>query len=305
MNGRENCSAIGNKIADSLVTEGLGRRSHLKQEQGKTAMKSDRFSLGSKISAFQVMSFSLSAVIVLSHSSAIAQTSSPGEVSQTNPRRPDVIIDTESNSGNSPSLPGEQAQSDTRFRCEYTNGQYQVMYHPEDQYGDGYPWAVPSAMGGGWTAEKRCAAISARLESYRPDGLLELRTGIENNYNVVCATTQEDSRCRIVFTVPPGQDPVITRDRVFENLTVADSGQMTQGVTTYVEGNESSSIFTELDRLLGGNGAISDVLGQRQHSDALYLRPFLSPTDGGTGERLSGGMVRPASGSPLNPDRFR
>ncbi|MDY6782113.1 MAG: COP23 domain-containing protein [Cyanobacteriota bacterium] len=269
-------------------------------------MKSDSSSAGLKIPAFQVASFSLGTVMILSAGSAIAQTSPSWELSQNNPRRPDVIIDTNPNSGGGSGIPGEEAQRDTRFSCEYTNGQYTVMYHPEDQYQEAYPWAVPSAMGGGWTAQNRCVAISERLESYRPDGLLELRTGIENNYDVVCATTQQDSRCRIVFTVPPGQNPMITRDRVFENLTVADSGQMTEGVTTYVEGNAGSSIFTELDRVLGGNGAISGVLGgQRDRADALYLRPFLSPADGGTGERLPGGFSRPSPAPRLNPDRFR
>jgi hypothetical protein len=268
-------------------------------------MKLNFFPAELKIPVFQGMSLSLGAVMILSNGSAIAQLSPPWELSQNNPRRPDVIIDTEPNSGNVSDIPGEDVQSDTRFSCEYINGQYTVMYHPEDQYGDGYPWAVPSAMGGGWTAQNRCAAISERLESYRPDGLLELRTGIENNYDVVCATTQQNSECRIVFTVPPGQNPIVTRDRVFDNLTVADSGQITEGVTTYVEGRAGSGIFTELDRILGGNGAISGILGQRARPDALYLRPFLSPADGGTGERLSGGISRPPSGSPLDPDRFR
>jgi len=58
-------------------------------------------------------------------------------------------------------------------------------------------------MGDGWTSERRCTEISQRLGPYRPDGLIELRTDVENNYNTVCVTTENDPSCRIVFTVPP------------------------------------------------------------------------------------------------------
>jgi len=57
-------------------------------------------------------------------------------------------------------------------------------------------------MGDGWTSERRCTEIST-ARTYRPDGLIELRTDVENNYNTVCVTTENDPSCRIVFTVPP------------------------------------------------------------------------------------------------------
>jgi hypothetical protein len=201
-----------------------------------------------------------------------------------------------------------EAEDSPRFTCEYINGEYTVMYHPENQANQAYPWATPSAMGGGWTPQKRCEVISQRLESYRPDGMLEMRTGIENNYDIVCVTTQADASCRIVFTVPPGQDPVITRDRVFENLTIADSGDTTQGVTTFVEGNSGSDLLNQVGQIFGNPslGNLGNLGNAMPMGNGINLRPFLAPSDGGTGTALRNGFSSPRRSAPrLNPDLFR
>jgi hypothetical protein len=193
----------------------------------------------------------------------------------------------------------ETAVEDVRFTCEYVNGQYTVMYHPQSQPGQSYAWATPTDLGGGWTAERRCGEISRRLESYRPDGLQELSTGVENEYDIVCVTTEQNPSCRIVFTVPPGQDPVATRDRVFENLAVADSGQQTDGVVTLTD--EQGNLLDELGNILDLDlpGGISGGGSGRSSSGGINLRPFLDRADGGTGEQLRG------NGRQLNPDLFR
>jgi hypothetical protein len=196
------------------------------------------------------------------------------------------------------------------------NGQYTVMYHPESRPGQSYPWAIPSRMGGGWDSAKRCYEISRRLESYRPDGLLEMQTALENGYNTVCVTTQQVSSCRIVLTVPPGQDPEITRDRVFQNLTVADSGQQTQGVNTFVDGGNLGG-----DRGSKQGNGISGIVGEAARwlnidlpglgnspattaSRGINLRPFLDRADGGTGEYLSKG-IKTQPRNRLQPHKFR
>lgn len=199
---------------------------------------------------------------------------------------------------------GTAASTGIRFTCEISNGQYTVMYRPESQPGRAYPWAVPSAMGGGWDPARRCNEISRRLEAYRPDGLLEMQTGLENGYNTVCVTTQRTPSCRIVFTVPPGQNPTSTRDRVFQNLTVADSGQQTQGVTTFAGTDQGglSSIIGQVGRWLNINlpGASSSTASP----NGIYLRPFLDRADGGTGTYLrSNFSTQP--GRRLNPGNFR
>ncbi|MBD3882790.1 hypothetical protein IFO70_13540 [Phormidium tenue FACHB-886] len=176
--------------------------------------------------------------------------------------------------------------SNVRFSCENVNGDYTVMYSPQSQPGRRYAWANPGQMGGGWTPERRCAEISRRLEFYRPDGLVELRTAIENGYDTVCVTTDAVPSCRIVLTVPEGQDPLATRDRVFSNLTVADSGQQTTAVNTY-RGNGDRGIINQIGEAIGVD--LSGITGRRQRSagaEGINLRPFLDPADGGTGEQL-------------------
>lgn len=191
-------------------------------------------------------------------------------------------------------------QSATRFTCQLQNGTYTVMYQPESQPGAAYPWATPSDMGGGWSAERRCNEISRRLEEYRPDGLVELSTSVENGYDIVCATTEQTPFCRIVFTVPEGQDPVLTRDRVFENLAVANSGQNTSAVNTFT-GRDGSQILDTLSRDFGINlPSLPNIQSTQPRSTSIDLRPFLDPADGGTGTQL-----RSNSPTRLNPNDFR
>ncbi|MCS6959956.1 MAG: COP23 domain-containing protein [Pseudanabaenaceae cyanobacterium SKYGB_i_bin29] len=167
-----------------------------------------------------------------------------------------------------PTPPPEPATTGTttgeRFICELRNGQLVVSYRPESDPNRSFPWAAPRTLGGGWSAERRCQEIARRLESYRPDGLDELRIGRENGYNTVCATTDRVPTCRIVFTVPPGQDPLLTRDRVFANLVSAEQGQVTAPVNTFAH---QSFRFGDLWRL---------------RQPGIKLKPFLAPADGGT-----------------------
>lgn len=189
------------------------------------------------------------------------------------------------------------------FACQMHNGRPTVMYAPNNQPGQMYPWAVPQAMGSDWPAQRRCEVISERLESYRPDGLLTLATGTENGYSTVCVTTESVPGCRIVFTVPSGQDPVLTRDQVFANLASADQGQATEGVNTFV-GSGSNGVIGQIGTILGLPSGSSNA---RASGASIDLRPFLAPADGGTGSRLTGRSATPGTpaGRPLNPDSFR
>jgi len=229
-------------------------------------------------------------------------TSTPSPVivqPETGPINPSTIPSTPPTSSGGSSLPA--AESQARFSCEFLNGQYTVMYHPQSQPNQSYPWAIPAALGNGWNSARRCDAISQRLESYRPDGLIELRTAVENNYNTICVTTERDPSCRIVLTVPPGQDPVSTRDRVFQNLTIADNGQQTEGVNTLTGGKPTGEVgnLYNLGQTILGGGRNSKVA-----SNSINLRPFLDRADGGTGTQLQGG-VQERTNTRLNPNNFR
>jgi hypothetical protein len=224
----------------------------------------------------------------------------------------DIIIDT--NPQTSPPPPpvntSNTSSSDTRFECQYNGGRYKVMYRPQNEQTQPYPWAIPSSLGNGWTAERRCNEISRRLEMYRPDGLLELRTGRENSYDTICVTTEVDPRCRIVLTVPPGKNPEITRDQIFQTLVAAEDGQYTQGVNAFTGG--SNLLNNPLGQLF--NGSIPQI--NKPSSNGINLRPFLDQADGGTGEKLettpTNSTPTPSNSSPspnnsrtLNPNLFR
>ncbi|MEB3292580.1 MAG: COP23 domain-containing protein [Synechococcales bacterium] len=227
----------------------------------------------------------------------------------------DVTVPTEtgtssstgSSTGTTTPNPGDRPNtsiplSGVRFSCRLNNGQYTVMYQPESQPDQAFPWAIPSVMGGGWSSDRRCNEIARRLEFYRPDGLTEMMTGVENGYNTICVTTEKVPTCRIVLTVPNGQDPIATRDRVFENLAVADSGQMTQGINTYTS-KKNNDLLGSLGQILGIPGADKGTTTDSSTPatrGGLNLRPFLDKADGGTGERLSGGVKvqRPATAQP-------
>lgn len=249
------------------------------------------------------LSLSVGVAFLLGNASAMALPQTEYKISQADDSTPSVVVDTEATgttTGTSTDASSPVPDTQTRFSCQAQNGQYTVMYQPESQPSQFFPWATPSALGGGWSEERRCNEIARRLEMYRPDGLLELTTGVENNYNTVCVRTEQVPDCRIVFTVPPGQDALVTRDRVFENLTVADSGQQTDAVYTY-RGRQTS----EIDDLFNRG---REILGGRRNSGAksknINLRPFLDQNDGGTGTQLRGGVTK-RSNSQLKPGSFR
>ena len=225
----------------------------------------------------------------------------------------DIIINPDSQSLPSPpspqsrpSAPRTTQASNTRFTCQNFNGQPTVMYNPTSQPGRAYPWAVPRTLGDGWTAERRCQEISQRLEMYRPDGLEELKTGYENNYQTICVTTSQVPSCRLVITVPPGENAEVIRDRIFESISVADSGQMTQGVNAYT-GGKNNNFINQLGQLL--NGGKSPTLAQPtvKNSSGINLRPFLETADGGTGEQLKKSPSKSTSPNSrrFNTDKFR
>ncbi len=260
--------------------------------------------LGIPAFALKSAGLALGMAMLLVSSSAIAADPN------TNQTPGDVQVDTQTGGTGSTTSGSESGGSTTadngvRFSCQMINGQYTVMYHPKSQPGQAYSWATPTNMGSGWTPERRCNEIARRLEVYRPEGLQEMKIAVENNYNIICVTTQQNPACQIVLTVPPGQDPQATRDRVFQNLTVADSGQQTEAVNTFVNGGRDSQALNQVLQNIG----LSSLGGNKPAgiSGNINLRPFLDPADGGTGRRLTGGVAAPVRSNPrrLSPGNFR
>ncbi|WP_088239519.1 COP23 domain-containing protein [Calothrix rhizosoleniae] len=260
----------------------------------------------------------------------VPTTSSPGNTNQnsnnsvtrtrtSNTRSRDgsstSTVTTSTSSTNSRPSPNTNSSitSGTRFNCLFQNRQYTVMYQPESQPGRYFAWAVPRTLGGGWDAERRCRTIAERLERYRPDGLLELRNSRLNGYDTLCVTTDKDSSCRLILTIPPGQDAYSTRNQIFNNLTTADSGQETIGVNTYTStsnGNEIEDIFKQVG-IFGRRNRSSSINRSAVSKDAIKLKYFLDENDGGNSRYLRDGVTirngsNPASsGLQLNPNKFR
>ncbi|MCG6138398.1 MAG: COP23 domain-containing protein [Nostoc sp. LLA-1] len=247
---------------------------------------------------------SLSLSLLLGNSAAFAQfdDSTFGDiVVPTIPSDGTSIPPTNPSTGVPPSSPINTA---TRFSCQFYNGQYTVMYQPQNIPGQFFPWAAPAALGGGWSPQRRCEAIASRLELYRPDGLQELQTAVENNENTVCVTTEANGSCRIVLTVPRGQDPFVVRNSVFQNLTTADSGQQTIAVNTYGDRRGGVTELYNLGRSLLGGGNNRPTSSR----SGINLKPYLSPQDGGTlrGNATSNNQQpQPQGPARLNPGNFR
>lgn len=274
-----------------------------------------------RISASLLSAIGLVLSAGLPSGSAMAQT-----VASTTVPTTDVVIPTDGGTGGSPSgnttgstIPstGGVPLSAVRFSCQASNGRSTVMYQPESQPGKFFAWAVPQQMGGGWTPERRCREIAARLELYRPDGLVEMQTGTENGYNTVCVTTDNVPGCRIVFTVPRGQDPVATRDGVFSNLAIADSGQQTAGVFTLQDQGGTQllnqiggALKVDLGGLFGPKA--NPVAPAAPARTGIALKPFLDRADGGTGAQLKQASAvtpppaaKPAAAKPSNGRKLR
>jgi hypothetical protein len=260
---------------------------------------------------------SLSLSLLLGNTAAFAQYSNTTTRSTTT-TSDGVVVPTTSTGGSIPSngtsrpidnsrdIPNYPSVNNiARFSCERENGQYTVMYQPQSQPNQFFPWAAPGRLGGGWNSEARCNAIASRLESYRQDGLLELQTAVENNQNTVCVTTEANPSCRIVLTVPPGKDAYDVRNNVFQNLVSADNGQYTTAVNTYTSQSNGTNDLYNLSRTLLGSGN-TRTNNLTSSKAGINLKPYLDPKDGGTATGLRNGVAR-RQGNPqkLNPRNFR
>lgn len=263
-----------------------------------------------------VLFSSLGLSCLFSNSAALAQVDSSGAVVV--PTTGDTSIPTGTTTTTGGTTIPTTGDTGARFSCQFTNNQYTVMYQPQSQPGQFFSWAAPAALGGGWNAQKRCETIASRLELYRGDGLQELQTGVLNNENIICVTTEANPSCRIVLTVPRGKDPFTIRNSVFQNLISADSGQQTIAVNTYRNRNgEGIDQIYNLSRTLLGSGTNR----VSSSNSGINLKPFLDRKDGGDGSGLKNGVAlrqgsnnqttvrqRTNVNSPnprLDPNRFR
>ncbi|MEO1373547.1 MAG: COP23 domain-containing protein [Cyanobacteria bacterium J06635_10] len=242
------------------------------------------------------------AVVVPTTGGSTRTTTTPTGTSTTTRTRTSTPTGTSTTTSTSSSSSTTTVDTATRFSCQMDNGSYTVMYSPQSQPNQYFAWATPQALGGGWDEQRRCLTIAQRLETYRPDGLLELRTATLNGYDVLCVTTEANPDCQLVLTVPPGRDAFQVRNGVFQNLVSADSGQQTIGINTYRGGGLEDVIDLSRTLIGGGKRVVS--------RDAIQLKPFLDKEDGGSGKLMRNvkktrPQSTPQTGTRLNPDKFR
>lgn len=70
-------------------------------------------------------------------------------------------------------------------------------------------WTSSHFSSSGWSAERRCQAVSERLQASSTRGNLRfLTTGLLNDQRVICSANSEGGRCLdLIYTLKSGQDP--------------------------------------------------------------------------------------------------
>ena len=110
-------------------------------------------------------------------------------------------------------------------------------------------------------------------------------------------TTRANPLCRIVLTVPRGQDPFVVLNDVFQNLITADSGRQTVPVNTYSSNGRRVNGLDNLGRTVLGRGN-NPMTASRS---GINLKPFLTPEDGGT---LTSSTTQNPDSAPANRRRL-
>jgi hypothetical protein len=79
-------------------------------------------------------------------------------------------------------------------------------------------WTSDRFAGSGWSAERRCEAVSQRLqESYDKGSLKFLTPGRMNGLPVVCSTDRDGGSCiDLIYTLKPGQNPATTLSNLLQ-----------------------------------------------------------------------------------------
>jgi len=79
-------------------------------------------------------------------------------------------------------------------------------------------WNTDRFADAGWSAQRRCEAVSQRLqESYDKGSLKFLTTGRMNGLPVICSTDRDGGSCiDLIYTLKPGQNPATTLSNLLQ-----------------------------------------------------------------------------------------
>ena len=100
-----------------------------------------------------------------------------------------------------------QAQS-ALFFCDTYQGEHATLVRSRQGNLPMILWDSGDFNRSGWTDQRRCGAVSQRLQSYHDNGKLRyLRTGSVGLYPVICVANQQGGSCpqsQVVVTLMPG-----------------------------------------------------------------------------------------------------
>lgn len=113
---------------------------------------------------------------------------------------------------------GVNAQSSVSFVCGTDMGTPATMVVTAKGERAFIRWTSDSFSNSGWSAERRCTAVSQRLqESYDKGNLQYLTTGRMNGLPVVCSTDRDGGSCiDLIYTLKPGQNPATTLSQLLQ-----------------------------------------------------------------------------------------
>lgn len=137
---------------------------------------------------------------------------------------------------------GVNAQSSVNFVCGTDMGTPATMVVTAKGERAFIRWTSDRFSNSGWSAERRCNAVSQRLqESYDKGKLQYLTTGRINGLPVVCSTDRGGGSCiDLIYTLKPGQNPATTLSQLL---------QARQGKTGPIS-ETSRRIYFNIDKLI-------------------------------------------------------
>ena len=113
-----------------------------------------------------------------------------------------------------------------------------------------------------YPATKRCGIISNKLQRFYENGEVHFKTGIVNQYPVVCISNRQNTRCsgdNLLVTLPQGEDSVSVLEGIlaWRRGTSSEPIRLSQGcfVSQDAEGNTSWNLKNLVDGLCDNTAA--------------------------------------------------
>lgn len=114
--------------------------------------------------------------------------------------------------------PQVNAQTSVGFVCSSDLGTPTTVVVSSGKERPFIRWSSDRFADAGWSAERRCEAVSQRLqESYDKGNLKFLTTGRMNGLPVVCSTDRDGGSCiDLIYTLKPEQNPATTLSNLLQ-----------------------------------------------------------------------------------------